>query len=91
MPEGVEIEDLNSTNGSFLNGQRLVLGIARVGDEIAFDQLRFRLGSVTRAQEIGSTPALPKGRGRSRARWAWWTALAAVAAAAAIAIFIATR
>jgi hypothetical protein len=89
LPEGVEIEDLNSTNGSFVNGHRLVLGIARVGDEIAFDQLRFRLGSVPKAQESASAGALPKGRGRSRARWAWWAALAAVIAAAAVAVFIA--
>lgn len=41
---GVEVEDLGSTNGSFINGQRITVGIAAIGDEVAFDQLRFRIG-----------------------------------------------
>lgn len=40
---GVEVEDLGSTNGTFVNGHRVTVGIAAVGDEIAFDQLRFRV------------------------------------------------
>ncbi len=41
--DGVLLEDLGSTNGSFLNGKRVLRGEARVGDEIGFDTLRFRL------------------------------------------------
>lgn len=41
--DGVLLEDLGSTNGSFLNGKRVLRGEARIGDEIGFDTLRFRL------------------------------------------------
>ncbi|MGO4550510.1 FHA domain-containing protein [Lysobacter sp. 2RAF19] len=41
--DGVLLEDLGSTNGSFLNGKRVLRAEARVGDEIGFDTLRFRL------------------------------------------------
>jgi len=41
--DGLEIEDLRSTNGTFLNGQRVTSAIARPGDEIAFDRLRFQV------------------------------------------------
>ena len=40
---GVQVEDLGSTNGTFINGKRVQRGIAVAGDEIGFDQLRFRL------------------------------------------------
>lgn len=41
--EGVRVEDLGSTNGTTVNGRRVLHGLARVGDEIGFDTLRFRL------------------------------------------------
>ena len=41
--DGVQIEDLSSTNGTFLNDRRVLRERARVGDEIGFDKLRFRL------------------------------------------------
>ena len=41
--DGVVIEDLGSTNGSFHNGKRVQRAVARAGDEIGFDTLRFRL------------------------------------------------
>ena len=41
--DGLLLEDLGSTNGSFLNGKRVLRGEARIGDEIGFDTLRFRL------------------------------------------------
>jgi hypothetical protein len=68
---GIEIEDLKSTNGSFLNGQRIGIAIARIGDEIAFDQLRFR---VIEAHKPGQ--ATPGGRGRHAhaPRRLWWIA-----------------
>lgn len=45
-PNGVYIEDLHSTNGTYVNGQK-IKGRVRlsVGDEVAFDDLLFRLAS----------------------------------------------
>jgi pSer/pThr/pTyr-binding forkhead associated (FHA) protein len=45
-PNGVYIEDLHSTNGTFVNGQK-IKGRVRlaVGDEVAFDDFNFRLTS----------------------------------------------
>ena len=59
--EGVQVEDLGSTNGSFINGKRVQRGLARTGDEIGFDTLRFRLTRAgagrTRRHEPRSAPA----------------------------------
>jgi hypothetical protein len=76
---GVEIEDLKSTNGSFLNGQRVSIGVARVGDEIAFDQLRFRLDAVARPARGGAAARRGATPGSSR-RWPWVLAALAIAA-----------
>lgn len=81
---GVEVEDLGSTNGSFINGQRVTLGIAGVGDEIAFDQLRFRIGDRRGAPPAqGQRPAAKPG---SRAGWYWLAVAAAGAALTAYAL-----
>lgn len=66
---GVEVEDLKSTNGSFLNGQRITLAIARAGDEIAFDELRFRIGALPRAARASNGHA-PRKTEHSP-RWPW--------------------
>ncbi len=60
---GVEIEDLASTNGTFLNGQRVVMGIASVGDEIAFDQLRFRVDAVSPNRQANGRGPSDEGSG----------------------------
>lgn len=45
-PNGVYIEDLHSTNGTFVNGQKIKGRIRlNVGDEVAFDDITFRLTS----------------------------------------------
>jgi pSer/pThr/pTyr-binding forkhead associated (FHA) protein len=54
--EGVQLEDLGSTNGTFLNGRRVLHAEARVGDEIGFDTLRFRLLSTVPGDEPGIDP-----------------------------------
>jgi len=43
--EGIQLEDLGSTNGSFINGKRVQRGLAKPGDEIGFDVLRFRVSA----------------------------------------------
>ena len=81
---GIEIEDLKSTNGSFLNGQRIALGVARPGDEIAFDELRFlvepRRGTASAAP---SRPASQKNGSRMWVAIGALVVLGALAAAAA--------
>lgn len=75
---GVEIEDLKSTNGSFLNGQRIGVGIARIGDEVAFDQLRFRISEVPRPRRASGT-GIQRQENRPRWRWLWTAAVVAIA------------
>lgn len=64
--EGVVIEDLGSTNGSFHNGKRVQRAVAQAGDEIGFDTLRFRLldlgaeSAHTADSAAGGRPAIPR-------------------------------
>lgn len=78
--DGVQLEDLGSTNGSFLNDRRVMKERARIGDEIGFDKLRFRLSGAAaqepvhiRATKVALTP-----RGST---WLWGGLAIAVAAA----------
>jgi len=41
--QALQVEDLGSTNGTYLNGERISEGEARAGDEIRLDQLSFRV------------------------------------------------
>lgn len=68
--EGLQIEDLGSTNGSFINDKRVVRGEALAGDEIGFDTLRFRL--------VSSAPLDAAKPGHTEERvWPWlWVGLA---------------
>jgi pSer/pThr/pTyr-binding forkhead associated (FHA) protein len=79
--EGVVIEDLGSTNGSFHNGKRVQRAVAQAGDEIGFDTLRFRLLELGAegAQMADSAAGLRSGP----PRWVW-VAVAVIAIALAI-------
>jgi pSer/pThr/pTyr-binding forkhead associated (FHA) protein len=84
--EGVQLEDLGSTNGSFINGKRVLFGEVRPGDEVMFDTLRFRLAAAT-AHE----PLLSDGDERAAERggqWARRRGLLAFGAAAAMAALV---
>ena len=39
--EGMLVQDLGSTNGTYINGQRISQWIARAGDELRLDCIRF--------------------------------------------------
>lgn len=54
---GVLLEDLGSTNGSFINGQRVLRGEVNPGDELGFDTLRFRLAPAGQSQGPVQVPA----------------------------------
>jgi len=40
-PEGMLVQDLGSTNGTYVNGQRVSQWVARAGDELRLDCIRF--------------------------------------------------
>ena len=42
-PDRIELEDLNSSNGTWVNGQRITRLIVSIGDEVRFGELRFRI------------------------------------------------
>ncbi len=69
---GLVLEDMGSSNGSFVNGRRVMRGEVKAGDEIRVDVLRFRVVSNIRVETPPQRPAFFDGSGR----W-WWAALAA--------------
>lgn len=78
--EGLQIEDLGSTNGTFVNGKRVQRGVAVPGDEVGFDTLRFHLTAPGQPEALH-----PAGRTSARrlaiSPW-WWVGLAALGLAA---------
>jgi len=83
--DGLAIEDLRSANGTFVNGKRIATATARVGDEVAFDQLRFRVYAAAGKQ--GAATASHTRTSSSRG-WVYWTllAVAVMGAVAALAL-----
>jgi len=67
LGDGVQLEDLGSTNGTYINGKRVVRGVAKVGDEIGFDTVRFRLTASNQA-ELAPDDAPARAAGR---KWRW--------------------
>ncbi len=76
--DGVVIEDLSSTNGSFHNGQRVQRAVARAGDEIGFDTLRFRLFEV--GKEDAKSADVTTLDDHELPRWVWVAGLLALIA-----------
>lgn len=79
--DGVQVEDLDSTNGTFVNDRRVLREKARMGDEIGLDKLRFRLVGAAghepmHIEAAKSLPAAPRG-----GSWLWIGLAIAVAAA----------
>jgi pSer/pThr/pTyr-binding forkhead associated (FHA) protein len=81
--DGLAIEDLRSANGTFVNGQRIATATARVGDEVAFDQLRFRVYAAA-GKQGAATPS--QARASSSRGWIYWSLLAVVATGAVAAL-----
>jgi adenylate cyclase len=59
-PESVEVIDLGSSNGTFLNGVRVERAHARAGDTIRFGTCEFELTAQNREASNGSGPAAPR-------------------------------
>lgn len=79
--DGVRVEDLSSTNGSFLNDRRVLRETARVGDELGFDKLRFRLGGAAGPEPVHIEARRAAAAGPRSASWLWIGLAIAVAAA----------
>jgi pSer/pThr/pTyr-binding forkhead associated (FHA) protein len=76
--DGLQLEDLGSTNGSFINGERVQRGMVQVGDELGFDVMRFRLEVAGIAGAAQSTTTAPLALARAKA---WWIVGAVIVAA----------
>lgn len=85
--EGVQIEDLGSTNGSYINDKRVLRGEAKAGDEIGFDTLRFRLVSSEPLEARAEQPPVRSGESRGGRPWLW-AGLAVIAAAGLVAVVV---
>lgn len=46
-PDGVRIRDLDSSNGTSINGERIAIGLLKPGDSVTFGRVHFRLESVS--------------------------------------------
>lgn len=76
--DGVLVEDGESTNGTYVNDRRVRRHKARIGDEIGFDRVRFRLaGSAAEAAPPRPQSAATAAPGRGL-RWASATTIAAL-------------
>ena len=91
VPDGLQIEDLGSSNGTFINGKRVQQGLLRPGEELRLDNIRFLL--VAPGAEVPTVSRLAKGnepvanKGGSAAGWIAAT-IAALAAAGAAAYYL---
>jgi len=70
-PDGVMVEDLGSSNGTFVNDRRITRQLMKPGDELRLDTIRFLL--LAPGQDIApsspraeATPAAPKRRAADR-------------------------
>jgi pSer/pThr/pTyr-binding forkhead associated (FHA) protein len=59
-PDGVSVEDLGSSNGTFVNGKRVQQGFLNPGDELRLDAVRFVL--VAPGMEMNPMPAMPSAK-----------------------------
>ena len=57
MPEGVQVRDLGSSNGTAINGARVAIGLMLPRDSITFGKVVFQLEEVPSATTPGSRGA----------------------------------
>jgi adenylate cyclase len=58
-PDGVQVRDLDSSNGTSINGDRIAIGLLKQGDTVTFGRVDFRLEGVTDGAAQRATPAAP--------------------------------
>lgn len=61
-PQGVMLKDLGSTNGTFVNGQKVKEKLLADGDQLAFDVVKFKLSApgMDGATRVRGTQVRPK-------------------------------
>ncbi len=79
----IEVEDLGSSNGTFVNGRRVGKGAAGPGDSVRFGELSFRIEGPTAGGTRANQPSASNG-------WIVWVAVAVaiVAIGAGAAVFL---
>jgi adenylate cyclase len=59
-PDGVQLRDLDSSNGTSINGERVAIGLLKPGDTVTFGRVNFRLELVSDGTPAPRpTPAAP--------------------------------
>jgi pSer/pThr/pTyr-binding forkhead associated (FHA) protein len=58
-PEGLAVEDLGSSNGTFINGKRVQHGFLNPGDELRLDAVRFILVAPGMEMSTAQVPKMP--------------------------------
>lgn len=82
---GVRIEDLSSTNGTFVNDHRISRYRARIGDDICFDKVRFRLAGAGMHAAVEPKPTMSTAPVQElRRSWVWWAWSIAIGGAAVV-------
>lgn len=61
LPSGLVIEDLNSSNGTFVNGSKIDKKTLNNGDEIKFDTVTFYVAAPVRSADSDKTLMRPSG------------------------------
>jgi pSer/pThr/pTyr-binding forkhead associated (FHA) protein len=59
LPEGLMVEDLGSSNGTFINDERVHKGVLKPGDELRLDTLRFLLVTPGMDPSVGAQKRAP--------------------------------
>lgn len=85
-PDSVMVEDLGSTNGTFVNNERVTMASLEPGDELRLDTIRFIMvapGNAAVPEALEKPDGPPKGMSwrtaltmlvlLALAAWAWWT------------------
>jgi len=83
--DGVQLEDQGSTNGTYINGTRVVRGVAKAGDEIGFDTIRFRLTASNQAEPVQEDV---QERSAGKRKWPWLVAVLVAAAVLGAAVVV---
>jgi pSer/pThr/pTyr-binding forkhead associated (FHA) protein len=90
-PEGLMVEDLGSSNGTFINGKRVQNGILKPGEELRLDNIRFLLVAPgTEIPGAARTATVTKQTATKKSGTLGWVvgAIVVLAAAGAAAVFL---